>query len=166
MAKQEIFGDYPIAGAIMRFVETFPVDQKGADREALERCSEILKRKEQLVIFPEGHCSKTGDLQPLEPGLAMLALKNRVRVVPIGTSGRDARASLRHADSLSPRSSACASTSASRLTFPIYRACRAVRPEPKPRAALKKACARRSRSREAERAQVLVPSTWDKCFWP
>ena len=87
MAKKEIFADYPIAGAVMRFVETFPVDQKSIDREALERCGEILARREQLVIFPEGHCSKDGELQPLEPGLAMLALKHKVRVVPIGAIG-------------------------------------------------------------------------------
>lgn len=87
MAKQEVFTDYPIAAAIMRFVETFPVDQKSIDREALERCGEILRRREQLVIFPEGHCSRAGELQPLESGLAMLALKHKVRVVPIGTHG-------------------------------------------------------------------------------
>ncbi len=87
MAKQEIFRDFPIAGAVMRFVETFPVDQKGIDREALERCGEILERGESIVIFPEGHCSRDGNLQPLEHGLAMLALKHKARVVPIGAFG-------------------------------------------------------------------------------
>jgi 1-acyl-sn-glycerol-3-phosphate acyltransferase len=87
MAKEEIFRDFPIAGAIMRFVQTFPVDQKGVDRVALDRCAEILRRREDLVVFPEGHCSKDGELQPLEAGAAMLALKSRVRVVPIGVCG-------------------------------------------------------------------------------
>ncbi len=71
----------------MRFVETFPVDQKGIDREALERCGQLLARGESVVIFPEGRCSRDGSLQPLESGLAMLALKHRVRVVPIGAFG-------------------------------------------------------------------------------
>ena len=87
MAKQEIFTDFPAAGAVMRFVETFPVDQKGADREALERCSAILARREQLVIFPEGHCSRDAEICPLEPGAAMIALRARARVVPVGVWG-------------------------------------------------------------------------------
>jgi 1-acyl-sn-glycerol-3-phosphate acyltransferase len=87
MAKQEIFSDYPVAGAIMRFVQTYPVDQKSIDRLALDRASEILARREALVIFPEGHTTKDAEIEPLEPGTAMIALKAKVRVVPVGIHG-------------------------------------------------------------------------------
>lgn len=87
MAKEEIWRDYPLAGQIMSFVETFPVDQKNMDRQALERALEILGRGDALVIFPEGHCSPDGHLQGLEPGAAMLALKSGALVVPLGIVG-------------------------------------------------------------------------------
>ena len=87
MAKAELWRDYPLAGKIMSFVETFPVEQNQMDRVALERSLEILKRGDALVIFPEGHCSPDGKLQELEPGVALLALKSGVPVVPIGIVG-------------------------------------------------------------------------------
>lgn len=87
MAKAEIWRDFPVAGHIMSFVETFPVEQKQMDRVALERSLEILKRGDALVIFPEGHCSPDGNLQALEPGVAMLALKSGAPVVPLGIAG-------------------------------------------------------------------------------
>ncbi len=87
MAKIEIWRDFPLAGKIMSFVETFPVDQNSMDRVALERSLEILKRGDALVIFPEGHCSPDGNLQELESGVAMLALKSGAMVVPLGIVG-------------------------------------------------------------------------------
>jgi 1-acyl-sn-glycerol-3-phosphate acyltransferase len=87
MAKQEIYEEFPAIAPLMRFAQAFPVDQKGIDRLALTRASEVLSRSEPLVIFPEGRTSKDGELGPLEPGLAMLALKHRVRVVPVGIAG-------------------------------------------------------------------------------
>ncbi len=87
MAKAEIWRDFPVAGKIMSFVETFPVEQNQMDRMALERSLEILKRGDALVIFPEGHCSPDGNLQPLESGVAMLALRSGAPVVPLGIVG-------------------------------------------------------------------------------
>ena len=90
MAKSELFDDYPKLAPILRFAHTFPVDQNGFDRKSLDASLEVLRRGESLVVFPEGHCSKDGELGPLEAGASLLALRAGVPIVPVGISGSTA----------------------------------------------------------------------------
>lgn len=83
MAKKELF-DIPVLGAMMRFANAFPVERGSPDRAALRMAEAQLKAERSLVIFPEGQCSPDGKLQPLLPGVALLALKCRVPVIPVG----------------------------------------------------------------------------------
>ena len=83
MAKKPLF-DIPVLGAMMRFANAFPVEQNSPDRAALRQAEEQLKMGHSLVIFPEGQCSPDGKLQPLLPGVALLALKCNVPVIPVG----------------------------------------------------------------------------------
>jgi 1-acyl-sn-glycerol-3-phosphate acyltransferase len=87
MAKQEIWDDYPLVGKFIERIQAFPVDTSKNDRGALEFAFKLLKRGEALVIFPEGHCSKNGELQELEPGAVMIALRSKVPIIPVGISG-------------------------------------------------------------------------------
>ena len=86
MAKKPLF-DIPVLGAMMRFANAFPVEQNSPDRAALRQAEEQLKMGHSLVIFPEGQCSQDGKLQPLLPGVALLALKCNVPVIPVGIVG-------------------------------------------------------------------------------
>jgi len=83
MAKKELF-DIPLLNKIMRFANAFPVEQSSPDRAALREAEAQLKAGHPLVIFPEGKCSEKGELQPLLPGVALLALKCQVPVIPVG----------------------------------------------------------------------------------
>jgi long-chain acyl-CoA synthetase len=47
----------------------------------------VLNRRETLVWFPEGHRSRTGELQPFRPGLGMLLNRFPVPVVPVFIRG-------------------------------------------------------------------------------
>ena len=87
MTKKEIYDDFPALVPLLRFAQAFPVDQKGMDRTALDWALQVLARGESLVVFPEGHCSADGQLQPLEPGVALLAMKAGVPIVPVGMCG-------------------------------------------------------------------------------
>jgi len=83
MAKKPLF-DIAVLGPMMRFANAFPVEQNSPDRAALRQAEEQLKMGHSLVIFPEGQCSPNGELQPLLPGVALLALKCNVPVIPVG----------------------------------------------------------------------------------
>lgn len=64
--------------------------QRGeADRRAIERCLTVLKRGGVLGLAPEGTRSRTGVMQRGKPGVAYLATKANVPIVPIGISGQE-----------------------------------------------------------------------------
>lgn len=67
----------------------FPVSRDMADREALDRCIEILAAGEPLVLFPEGE-RKSGPLvHPLKDGAAYIAMRAGVPIVPVGIGGSE-----------------------------------------------------------------------------
>jgi 1-acyl-sn-glycerol-3-phosphate acyltransferase len=86
MAKSELF-DIKILGPLIRFSQAFPVERGGADRAALRRAAQLLQNDQAVVVFPEGRLSQNGELQPLLPGVTMLALHAGVPIIPVGISG-------------------------------------------------------------------------------
>jgi 1-acyl-sn-glycerol-3-phosphate acyltransferase len=81
MAKDDLFA-VPILGPWLRSIGSFPVRRGAADRTAIRRSLEVLKRGRVLVIFPEGTRSVDGRLRDAEPGAAMIALRTGVPVLP------------------------------------------------------------------------------------
>jgi 1-acyl-sn-glycerol-3-phosphate acyltransferase len=76
-------------GRLLSALGGFPVTRGTADREALQRCIEILQRGEPLVLFPEGE-RKSGDVvQPLFDGATYIAVKAGVPIVPVGIGGSE-----------------------------------------------------------------------------
>ncbi len=77
-----------------RFIEllgAFPVHRGSADREAFNRCVEVLEGGEPLVLFPEGTRRGGPVLLPILDGAAYLALKAGVPIVPVGVGGSERR---------------------------------------------------------------------------
>jgi len=83
MAKREIFGIKNL-GPLIRFFGAFPVDPHGSDRAALRYAQMLLENKQAVVVFPEGRCSPSAELEPALPGAVMLALRAGAPVVPVG----------------------------------------------------------------------------------
>jgi len=86
MAKAELF-KVPILGQIMTWGGSFPVRRGAADRTAIRTAVAVLEKGDAFGIFPEGTRSKNGKLLPLQPGMAMIALKARVPIVPTAIIG-------------------------------------------------------------------------------
>ena len=88
MAKRELFTmKFPIIGELgpkIEFFQTFAVDPNEPDRDALKRAAELLKAGQSLVIFPEGFCSPNGEMNEIQAGAVMLALRGDVPIVPVG----------------------------------------------------------------------------------
>lgn len=87
LAKEELFTESRAFAWLIRTWNAWPVRRGGADSGALKRCSWLLKRKQTVVLFPEGTRSKTGELQRFQPGIGFLALSSRVPVVPVCLAG-------------------------------------------------------------------------------
>ena len=77
----------PGFAALIRAYGAFPVRTKTADKAAVEATLDALRGGGCLMIFPEGMRSKTGRLEPLEKGLARLALTVGAWIVPVSVTG-------------------------------------------------------------------------------
>jgi len=77
----------PLLGCLMRESGAFSVDPKRGDRDALSEGIEVLKDGHVLGIFPEGARSTDGQLQRFKGGVAMMAVRAGVPVVPTSISG-------------------------------------------------------------------------------
>lgn len=86
MAKEELF-ENKVFGAFLRFVGAFPVKRGKNDIAALRAAISILSNKENLMIFPEGARSPKGYMHKGKPGTALIAIKSRVRILPVGIDG-------------------------------------------------------------------------------
>ncbi len=64
-----------------------PVDQEAPDMSSLKRIIKILKSGEQVVVFPEGARTLTGELQAGEPGVGLIATKAKATIQPIRIFG-------------------------------------------------------------------------------
>lgn len=86
MAKEELFR-IPLLSSIIRKLGTYPVKRGAGDRSAIRTSLEIAQSGDVVGIFPEGTRSKTGKIEKVLPGGAMIALRSGVRVVPAAIIG-------------------------------------------------------------------------------
>src|SRR5438034_11459517 len=70
-----------------RNIRSIPIDLERADVGALRRALQILQEGRVVGIFPEGPFSVRGRLEPGLPGVALLALRSGVPVIPAGIRG-------------------------------------------------------------------------------
>jgi 1-acyl-sn-glycerol-3-phosphate acyltransferase len=87
LAKEALFVG-PV-GWFLRHNGVTPVKSGGSDIEAYRVARAVLDRGEILCIFPEGTRSLTGVMQEPKPGVAMLATRSGVPILPVGVSGSD-----------------------------------------------------------------------------
>ena len=86
MGKAELF-EIPLFGSLIRMLHAFPVKRNTADRAAIRKALSVLAEGGALGIFPEGTRSRDGNLLPPEPGVALLAMKSKAPVIPVGING-------------------------------------------------------------------------------
>ena len=86
MAKKELFKN-PVFGALIKKLGAFPVNRGIGDISAVKAAFSIFKKEGVMLIFPEGGRVKKGQTRRAKPGVAMIAQKACVPVVPVHIIG-------------------------------------------------------------------------------
>lgn len=86
MAKSELF-ENRYFGWLIRNLNAFPVRQGEGDVGAVKETIRRLQEGHALTIFPEGARCGDGDLQPIQPGIALIVRRAGVPVVPCVIDG-------------------------------------------------------------------------------
>lgn len=88
MTKDEMWKNKAL-GKLLLSVGAFPVHRESADREALARAEEVLRKDGVLVLFPEGTRREGLVVKDLMEGAAFLSARTGAPIVPIGIGGSD-----------------------------------------------------------------------------
>ena len=83
MAKREMYFT-PAVAWFLAGCNCIPVDRGGADRRAVTRALEVLRRRGRLLIFVEGTRSRDGSMQRAEAGVGFLARRSGSQGAPSG----------------------------------------------------------------------------------
>ncbi len=87
-AKSGLFRG-PITTWILVTMGAFPVRRDTIDRSALKAALTVLEGGQPLVVFPEGERKSGTRIYPLLDGVAWLAAKSQVPVVPVAIGGTE-----------------------------------------------------------------------------
>ncbi len=82
MAKAELF-KVPLLGWLIKSIGMIPVKRAGTDISAVRTAINVLKEDKALGIFPSGRRVKKGEEAGAKSGVAFIAVKAAVPVVPI-----------------------------------------------------------------------------------
>jgi len=74
---------------LLKSVGAIFVHRGEVDRRALSKCLDVLQQGGILGLAPEGTRSPTGMMQRGKPGVAYLATRADVPIVPVGMSGQE-----------------------------------------------------------------------------
>ncbi len=87
LAWDAVFG-WPVLGGLIRLLGAWPLQTQKSDARAIRQSVQWLRGGGALVIFPEGgRCLADGEMLPLKPGAARLALETNVPVLPVTIRG-------------------------------------------------------------------------------
>ncbi len=91
LAKAELFR-VPILGRAMKAVGMIETDRQAhaaAHREINEQVARVIEMGKSLIIYPEGHRSRDGEMKPFKKGAFRIAIDNEMPVVPVTIAGTD-----------------------------------------------------------------------------
>jgi 1-acyl-sn-glycerol-3-phosphate acyltransferase len=85
VARSTLF--VPVLGPLIRSVGGFPIQREGKGTSGVKETLRRLRDGRVVTFFPEGTRSFDGELGPLKPGIAALAERARVPILPAGIAG-------------------------------------------------------------------------------
>ena len=86
MAKEELFHN-KLFGALITKLGAFPIKRGKSDVSALRTAISLVKDGKHIVVFPEGGRSHNDRLRKGKMGAAMVAVKAKADILPVGIEG-------------------------------------------------------------------------------
>src|SRR3989475_11618201 len=86
LARESLFR-IPAAGALLRAVNSVPVDRDGGGAAGLKAILDRLLAGGGIILFPEGTRTRDGKLQPPRSGIGLTVIKSNAPVVPVRVFG-------------------------------------------------------------------------------
>jgi 1-acyl-sn-glycerol-3-phosphate acyltransferase len=78
---------YGLSATFFDYFGGIPVERGEPDRAAMRRCQDVLEAGDPLVLFPEGTRQAGPLVESVFDGVAFLALRAGVPIVPVGIGG-------------------------------------------------------------------------------
>ncbi len=82
LGKQEL-GKGRLARRMLTSLHTILVNRHGTDMAAMRNCMKAVRAKQILLIFPEGTRHHEGQMQEIESGASLIAMRCGVPIIPI-----------------------------------------------------------------------------------
>lgn len=82
VAKKEL-GKNPLTENMLSRIHCILVDRHHSDMTAMRKCMEALRKKRILLIFPEGTRHHEGQMEQIENGTSLIALRSGVPIIPV-----------------------------------------------------------------------------------
>lgn len=86
LARESLFR-FPVMGALLRSVNSVPVDRDGGGAAGLRAIFDRLVAGSGIILFPEGTRSQDGKLQVARSGIGLVVIKSKAPVVPVRVFG-------------------------------------------------------------------------------
>jgi len=82
VAKKETW-DNPLLAQLAKLWEVISIDREGLSLSTFKEVSKVLKKKEIVLIAPEGTRTGDGKLKKAHPGIISMAIKANVPIIPV-----------------------------------------------------------------------------------
>lgn len=86
LARVSLFR-FPPFRWLISSLDAIPIDRDGGGLGGIKESLKRLKRKEMVVIFPEGTRTPDGQIQPFRPGFTTLAVRSKSAILPMAIDG-------------------------------------------------------------------------------
>ncbi|QEG22118.1 1-acyl-sn-glycerol-3-phosphate acyltransferase [Mariniblastus fucicola] len=86
LAKKQLF-KFPPLGWFLRWNDAIELDREATGLGGIKETLKRLKKKESVVMFPEGTRSRDGELLPIKRGFCTLVKKTKVTIMPVAIDG-------------------------------------------------------------------------------
>ena len=83
LAKKELAGKSRFLRNTLTRLHCILVNRHETDMEAMRACMKAVKMKKILLIFPEGTRHHEGQMEQIESGTALIAMRSKAPVIPI-----------------------------------------------------------------------------------